>query len=206
MGGWRRLAAILEAQVPRPLKPKRRLEQYRTPPELALQLVAAAEASAQQGCSIVLDLGAGTGMITYAAALTCCYSVGLEVDLDRLLEAKSSSLYGSAVADFVQGDVLQPPLRRCPRRCCIVMNPPFGVVNRGADTAFLRVAAALGPDAIASLHLASSGLDFLRRVYEALGYQVVGYGEYRFPIPQLYERHVKRIHYTRVLLVAARRR
>jgi predicted RNA methylase len=38
----------------------------------------------------------------------------------------------------------------------VVMNPPFGTKLKGADTQFLRVACALGPHAVYSLHKSST--------------------------------------------------
>ena len=205
MTGLRRLARFLEQVVPRPRRPKRMLEQYRTPPELAARLVELCTRAAGKSCGTVIDLGAGTGMISYTAPLGYgLYSVGVEVDEEQLVLSLSAEPYRLSLVELVAADVQRLPLRPC-RGCCVAMNPPFGVVRRGADTLFLRAAAALEPEAIASLHLASSGLGFLEKVYSSLGYRVVFAEEHRFPIPQMYWRHVKRIHYTRVLLLAARR-
>ena len=195
-----RLAPLLERSVPPFPRPRRELEQYRTPPELALRM---AQLLAARGCRSAVDLGSGTGMIAYAASSLGMYVVAVDVDGEAVEAARGSPLYGSLLVDLVQADARRPPLRRAE---CIAMNPPFGVVRRGADVEFLRAAAGLGPVYIASLHLASSGAGFIAEVLAALGYEPLGVEEHRFPIPQVYRRHRKRIHYTRVLLVLARRR
>ena len=195
-----RLAPLLERSVPPFPRPRRALEQYRTPPELALRM---AQLLASRGCLVAADLGSGTGMIAYAASSMGMYVAAIDIDGDALEVARGSPLYASLLVDLIQADARRPPLRRVD---CVAMNPPFGVVRRGADVEFLRAAASLEPSHIASLHLASSGAGFIAGVLGALGYELLGVEEYPFPIPQVHRRHRKRIHYTRVLLVLARRR
>ncbi len=205
MAVLRRLAALLEREVPglRPGEARRELEQYRTPPELALEM-----ASLLHGCRLLVDLGAGTGMLSYAASLLHgTYVVGVDVDSRLLVAARGSSLYGRLLVDFVAAEVSRLPLRAGVHRLCVIQNPPFGVVRRGADRMFVEAAAGLGACTIVSLHLAPQrGTGFLRRLYGSLGYSYMEVGVAGFPLKQLHPRDVKRIHYTRVVIVVARKR
>ncbi|GEM_PF-145560 len=198
-----RARVMLEQLIPQFPRPRRELEQYRTPPELALELVSLLPRS----CRIIVDLGAGTGMLTYAAWVTRgVYAVGVEVDPVAAVAAHSSRLYRESIVDFVVADVSRLPLRGGLSGVCAVQNPPFGFVRRGADRVFVEAAAGLGSQWVASLHLYSdNALAFLERLYRRLGYEPVHVGRVRFPIPPLYPRHFKRIHYASVVVVLARR-
>ena len=199
----RRLAALLEREVPRPPRPKQWLEQYRTPPEVALEM-----ATRLPGCCrVVLDLGSGTGMIAYAASLLRGdYVVAVDIDAEQLEAARGSSLHARLLVDHVQADAASLPLRPA-RGLCVAQNPPFGTKRRGADRVFVEAAASLGAEAIESLHLYSDAArGFLEKLYRGLGYDIAAVDALRFPIPAMYRGHVKRVHYALVLLVSARRR
>jgi len=198
-----RLRRVLEESVPGFPSPRRELEQYRTPPEAALEAVSLLPA----GCRLVVDLGAGTGMIAYAASLSRgWYVVAVDVDDAAVEAARGSSLYPVSLVDFVVADASRLPLRSGAPGLCVAQNPPFGVVRRGADRLFVEAASRLGAAVVVSMHLFSRRAEvFLRRLYGRLGYRVDYMAVLRFPIPQLYPRHAKRIHYASVVLVLARR-
>jgi len=200
----RRLAIMLERLVAGFPQPSRMLEQYRTPAELALRAALLLPSS----CRVVVDLGAGTGMLTYASSLLGhAYTVGLDVDAKALLGARSSPLYSTLVADFVEADAAKPPLRRGISCLCVIQNPPFGLSGaRGMDRVFVEAAAGLGAVAVVSFHHAGSGTDFIERLYASVDYSVAAVEAYRFPIPQLYPSHRRKTFYTKVLLVKAVKR
>lgn len=195
----RRLSIILEQNVADYSKPKRGLEQYRTPPEIALTI---AYRLLSYNCRFYIDLGTGTGMLAYASSLlTRGYTLGIDIDSDSLLDAKRSSLYASLVIDFVQADINNLPLRPCRAKCCIVQNPPFGIYKRGYDSLFVKAAASIEPQLIISLHHAKTSLEYLLNLYNRLGYDFRVVGEESFLIPQMYERHRRRVFHTRVLII-----
>lgn len=200
----RSLKPILEQLVNDYANPKPWLEQYRTPPELALQMTRYA---LMFGCSngVIVDLGAGTGMLSYAAAASGAgYVVGLDVDPDAVKIALGSELYRIlANVDLVVAAAEYPPLRSCG---CAVMNPPFGIHRRGADTAFLLAAIGLGCTVIVSLHhLTRGSVEHVMRLCREKGYRVLGVEEHRFPLKHSMPYHRKRIHYIRVALVVCKR-
>ncbi len=195
----------MERLVARFPSPKRCLEQYRTPPELALRAVSLLSPC---GCEFVVDFGAGTGMLSYAAALLLqVYVVAVEVDGEALSAARSSALYSEFLVDLVQGDATRPPLRTPLWGACIVSNPPFGLHrrSRGLDFRLAISAMELWPVCIVFFHHGGTGGRSLERLYGGRGYSVSCICGERFMIPMLYKRHRRRTYYTEVKLVRALR-
>lgn len=127
--------ARLEA-VPDFAAPQASLEQYRTPPEVAADLLWEAHHEGAVTGRDVLDLGCGTGMFSLGAHLLGASSVtGVDVD-GAALEVASAIVPG----EFVAADVAQwqPPRTYD----TVFMNPPFGAQQRGADRPFYACAAA----------------------------------------------------------------
>lgn len=197
----RRVAMLLERVVPRFPAPKRGLEQYRTPPELALR---AALLLSPCTCRIVVDLGAGTGMLSYAVALLQgVHVVAVEVDADALHAARGSQLYSALLVDLVQADATRPPLRSPLGDSCIVSNPPFGLYrrNRGLDFRFSRSGLGLGPRCLVFFHHGGTSGRGIERLYGGHGYRVECVCGEKFMIPMLYGTHRRRTYYTAVKLV-----
>ncbi len=196
-----KLRVLLEKTVKRFSRPKRSLEQYRTPPEIAVEMATVAKSL---GCynGVIADYGSGTGMITYALAATGArYVVGIEVDEDAVNDATSSELYTILpTVDFIVADATQPPLRKAD---CIVENPPFGISGkRGMDRAFVASALLLKPRALVTLHHADKGtLRVVTLTCREAGFDIKYLNEEEFPIPQTFPNHWKRIHYIRVLVI-----
>jgi len=202
-----RLVILLEREVPRFSKPKQELEQYRTPPEIALHMSVIAT---RLGCRYVMDLGTGTGMIAYASALLGVYVVGVDLDSDALMDAKNSKLYNETIVDFVQADALYLPLREIKRDdgFCILENPPFGLHRRRADTLFLDAASKSGAVYIVSIH--HGGVDktlkYLGKFMHERGYEIRYVEAFKFPIPAMYKGHKRRVYYVPALLIVFEKR
>lgn len=158
MTNKRRLAKRLAA-VEGFAEPRVELEQYRTPPELAATLVHTADLQGDLEGTVV-DLGCGTGMLALAAALRKPRTVGgLDVDARALETARENErrVDPARRVSWVLGDVTAAPLCRSTAggRVTVLMNPPFGAQNEGADRAFLTVAATIA-DVSYSVHNAGS--------------------------------------------------
>lgn len=204
MPSLREFSIFLEQNVAKYSVPKRALEQYRTPPEIAVKMALRA---LFHNCRFCIDLGTGTGMLAYASALVLgSYVVGVDIDDEALSDAKGSVLYSRLIVDFVQGDVSSLPLRDCMGMCCVVQNPPFGMVRRSYDSLFVEAAASLHPVVILSIHHAKTDSEFLSSLYGRLGYSIRIVAEEPFLIPQIYERHRRKTFYTRVLVIEATHR
>ncbi len=199
----RALAAEL-SKYPGFEKPKVRLEQYLTDPELAARI--AFEAAVRSCPMIAADFGSGTGLLLYALHLTGCltYGVGIEVDEDAARVARRALAERRALhaIDVVVGDSRLPPLRPASVDI-VVMNPPFGMRSRrGMDISFLKAALTVARGSIISLHAWSEGL--LDAISRKTGCKprVLHVGYQR--IPAFLEEHRRRIHRVKVALIECR--
>lgn len=118
------------------------LEQYPTSPELAANVVHLADLHGDLS-GVVVDLGAGTGVLALAVATrTPERVVGIERDRAALGTARTNetTLGAERGVDWIQADARRPPIA-C-TDATVVMNPPFGAQygNRGADRGFLDAA------------------------------------------------------------------
>lgn len=200
----RRLSALI-SDYPGFEKPKPKLEQYVTDPELAARI--AFEAAVRACPAIVADFGVGTGLLLYAVALTGCLAYGIGIDVDEEAVASAKRNLGERkllhLVDLVVGDCRSPPLRR-ESVDIVVSNPPFGIRSqRGIDTAFVRAALQVSRVSVISLHAWSEGLP------EALARKAhcrprLIHMDYQ-KIPAFLEHHRRRIHRVKVAIVECRR-
>jgi putative methylase len=118
--------------------PDASLEQYETPATLASRLLHFAWGNGDLD-GFVLDLGCGTGVLGIGAALYGAEVVGVDTDASVLYHARENAATAgvSSATDWVRGDVSCLPVARADT---VVMNPPFGAQNEGADRPFLRAA------------------------------------------------------------------
>ena len=200
-----RRLAVLVSGYPGFEKPKPRLEQYVTDPELAARI--AFETAIRACPAIVADFGVGTGLLLYAISLTGClaYGVGIDIDEDAVTSAKRNLSERKLLhlVDLVVGDCRAPPLRH-ESIDIVVSNPPFGMRSeRGIDTAFVRAALQVSRVSVISLHAWSDGLlEALARKTRCRP-QLLYIGYQR--IPAFLEHHRRRVHRVKVAIVECRR-
>lgn len=137
--------------VPRHPGPDPDLEQYRTPPGIAAELLLAALADGALRDKRVLDLGCGTGMFTVGAALLGARLVtGIELDVDSVALANGAAASaGVASRAWFVCTELASWHPQAGAFDTVIMNPPFGAQkgNKHADRLFLeRAAAAVKPN------------------------------------------------------------
>lgn len=123
--------------------PRVDLEQYPTPPSIAAHLIHLADLYGDLE-SIVVDLGAGTGVLALAAAHRgAARVVGIERDATALAVARKNEhlLEPPKPVDWVLADAACAPLGVT--GATVVMNPPFGAQagQTHADRGFLETAA-----------------------------------------------------------------
>ena len=202
-----KLAVFLERVVPNYTRPKKKLEQYRTPPEIAIKI--AERLVYHYQCKSFIDLGTGTGMLLAATILLGAgYGIGVDIDLDAVKDAKRSPLYTSTgLIELVQADALSPPIRPS-KSYCIVENPPFGISSRRKiDRQFLETAFSLQPRVVASIHSYNEkSLELFEKIAQKENYTVETVLRHYFPIPAVYETHAKRIHYTETMTIFFKRK
>ncbi|PSP85221.1 RNA methyltransferase [Halobacteriales archaeon QS_1_68_17] len=171
--------------------PRAKLEQYRTPPELAATLIHTADLQGDIEDRIVIDLGTGTGMLALGAALRGpSVVVGLDLDPEPLRTARENHRKVGSASDvaWVRADATEPPL--CPGGpTTVVMNPPFGAQagNEHADRGFLATAADIA-DVSYSIHNADSE-GFVRSFAADEGGDVTHAFRAEFELPRQFEFH-----------------
>ena len=139
--------------------PQAALEQYPTPPEIAAHVIHVADLQGDIDGRTVVDLGTGTGMLAFGAALRGpARVVGVEVDREALATAQENRVRVGTTTPihWIQADATRAPL--CIEEpVTVVMNPPFGAQDghEGADRAFLVTAAEVA-DVSYSVHNAGS--------------------------------------------------
>ena len=175
------------SKIPKFENPKAELEQHLTPADLASTILWAAYLSGEIEGKVVADLGCGTGIFCKGAeVLGAEECLCIEIDLEALNIAKSNLNSG-----IVNADVLSCPLRSVDT---VLMNPPFGTVQRGIDKKFLMVAFSIAKEVIYSIHLFSEKTEKLfRRLALNYGFQTETIiTNYKMPIE--YPWHRKRFY------------
>ena len=134
------------------------LEQYPTDASLASEILFLAYLDGNIEDKVVGDFGAGNGIFSVGASLIGArkvYAVEMDPDQCEMIRLNSAGLnievFQGNINDFSQ------------KVDTVVMNPPFGSVNEGADRIFLQKAVALS-NHIYSLHNFKSA-DFVRNFY-----------------------------------------
>lgn len=133
--------------IPRHPKPKVELEQYATPADVAAPLLFEAFALGDLEGKTVADLGAGTGVLSIGSALMGGRVIAVETDEDAITVARSAAEKHQVTIEFWKGDVSEWR----GNADTVVMNPPFGAQNKGADRAFLDAALRAAP-VVYSMH------------------------------------------------------
>ncbi len=181
------LVRALEA-VEGPARPRADLEQVVTPPEVAAELLFAAERWDGLGGRSVLDLGAGTGRLAIGAALLGATPVvAVELDPELAERGRAAAARAGLEVEFVVGDV-----RAWDRAAEVVlMNPPFGAQRRGADRPFWDRALALASRSVHAFALADSRTFIAGRVV-ARGAQILETQPVAWRLPRTFPHHRRR--------------
>ena len=178
-------------------EPKLHLEQFITTPHLASQMlfdIANNYEDIEE--KSVCDLGVGTGMLSIGSSLLGAdFVVGFDIDKDALkqaqknidkLEIENIELVNCDVTKLLRPDQKTSCLKH--RFDTVIMNPPFGTKNQGVDVEFLKVARALCPNTIYSLHKTTTR-NFFERKCASWGLKMEVINELRYNIPKVDNRN-----------------
>lgn len=175
-------------------QPKVQLEQYATTPHLAACMLYTIQSSfGDVEGKLVADLGCGCGTLSFGAAmLGASLCVGFDIDDDALQTFISNrEQLEIEECDSVLCDVISGMSERWDN-CfdTVLMNPPFGTRQKGADMEFVRTGLRIATTAVYSLHKTSTRQHVLARA-RSWGVEAKVLAELRFDLPQTYKFHSK---------------
>lgn len=176
-------------------KPKPELEQYVTPSDIAANLLWTAFMNGNIRKKIVVDLGCGTGIFVFGAALLEAKKVfGFDVDEDALKIARQSwEIIAGTKVPLTEVEFEKKDIKEVHQKCdTIIMNPPFGVQKRNADRIFLKKAFTLAK-VVYSIHKAGS-TNFLEKFAEDNGFSAAHIGTNVLKLPPTMKFHKERKH------------
>ncbi len=185
-------------------QPKIKLEQYVTPSEIAADLLWNAYMLNDIKNKIVLDACSGTGILGIGALLLDAKKV-IFVEIDKDVE----NLIKENIENFYMGEkeekkyeIVIEDIKKSRKKFkvdTIIMNPPFGTINRHSDIEILRKVREWA-NIIYCFHLAATE-DYIKKKAKDLKLQISNIWKYRFLIKSSLKFHKKEKHYTDIIVV-----
>eukprot|EP00898_Chlorokybus_atmophyticus_P005372 jgi/Chlat1/5836/Chrsp4S06359 len=176
--------------------PRIELEQYPTGAHIAARMLYTMDASyGDIEGKLVVDLGCGGGVLGIGAlALGAGHVVGVDVD-ESALELTRANCESFEFEDGDDMDLVLADVSRLTsglRAETVVMNPPFGTRQKGADMIFLGTALQIASEAVYSLHK-SSTREHVHKASKSLGARSAEVlAELRYNLPATYSFHKRR--------------
>ena len=169
------------------------LEQYSTPPDIALEIIKKVNASGNLSGKVA-DLGCGTGRLAIAAAILGAKVTGFEIDEKAIGIAKDYSKHNYLDITWVN----QPIEGIEDKFDTVIMNPPFGSQRPGADKIFLEKAMKMATH-IWTIHL-SETRKFIEKLVEDNNCQIIELYEFRYPLKMTMPFHSKEVSVENAIL------
>ena len=169
------------------------LEQYSTPPDIALEIIKKVNASGNLSGKVA-DLGCGTGRLAIAAAILGAKVTGFEIDQKAISIAKDYSKLNNLEITWIN----QPIEGVEDSFDTVIMNPPFGSQRPGADKIFLEKAMEIAAH-IWTIHL-SGTRKFIEKLVEDNNYQIIELYEFRYPLEKTMPFHSKDVSVENAIL------
>jgi putative methylase len=181
---------MLLQQTPAFPKPQPALEQYQTPATIASDILFFSYQNHDILQKNVVDLGCGTGIFSFGAAVLGAKSVlGIDIDQESIILAKEFAHIHKLNITFLTQDISLSDFSAD----TVIMNPPFGAQknNIHADQLFLRKAIKHA-SVIYSIHLTKT-ISHLEKFIEHIGGKIDDVFEVPFPLKAQFDFHKKLI-------------
>ncbi|WP_175060193.1 METTL5 family protein [Thermococcus sp. 2319x1] len=172
-------------------EPKPELEQYRTPGNVAAELLWLANSLGEIEGKVIADLGAGTGVLSIGASLMGAKKVyAVEKDKKALeMAMENAKTLNISNIEFVEASVEDFDINVD----TVIMNPPFGSQNPKADRPFLLKAFEIS-DVVYSIHLAKEEVrKFIEAFVKDNGFKITHRLTLSFEIPAQFFFHRKKL-------------
>ncbi|MBU1976229.1 MAG: METTL5 family protein [Nanoarchaeota archaeon] len=176
-------------------KPNVNYEQYPTDSEVAASILWAARMNKDITGKVVADLGCGTGILGIGALILRAKRVVfvdkdeavLKIAEDNLRQIEDHIQESIDDAEFVNYEITDffSPVD------VVIMNPPFGTRNPGADKVFLERAMKISR-VVYSIHKASTK-EHIRGFIERNNFRIKYEKEFEMPIKNAMKHHTKKL-------------
>lgn len=172
-------------------EPKPELEQYKTPGDVAAELLWLAHSLGEIEGKVIADLGAGTGVLSIGASLMRAKKVyAVEKDEKALkIAMENARALNITNIEFVEASVEEFNVKVD----TVIMNPPFGSQNPKADRPFLLKAFEIS-NVVYSIHLAKEEVrKFIEAFIKDNSFKITHRLTLTFEIPPQFFFHRKRL-------------
>ncbi|BAB67251.1 METTL5 family protein [Sulfurisphaera tokodaii] len=160
-----------------------------TPSYLASEIIWAAYLRGDIENKVVADLGCGTGKLCYGISILGGYCLCIDIDIESLKIAKEFFEEKELNVDVINADINYLQIKAD----TVIQNPPFGVVNKGADLLFLSKALDISKT-VYSIHKSNEkSRELIYRLGNKKGFNVTILTQ-KFKMNAYYPWHKKRIH------------
>ncbi|MFW6144011.1 MAG: METTL5 family protein [Candidatus Natronoplasma sp.] len=189
MGGIKKKDLEMKLEdIPSHPDPSPSLEQYTTSSHIAADVLFTAYVNEDIFGKVVADLGCGTGIFALGSAYLGAEKViGVDID-EKAVETAERVAEDWSLLDVIDFEVKDIDGYRT-KVDTVIMNPPFGAQDKGADISFLEKAFEVA-ERVYSLHNAKT-MDFLKKFIKDHGYCVFWEKRYMFDIYHMFEYHTK---------------
>ncbi len=174
--------------------PKVSAEQYETPSNIAAEILWDCYMQGKIQGKVIVDLGAGTGILGLGALLLGAQRVLLvesessawQTAMENYNQLKSEyEVPGKADFELNQAETVDFSAD------LVLQNPPFGTKQAHADKAFLEAAVRIAPTII-SFHKSSTDV-FVKAFADDNNLKITRQWQFAFPLKQTMKHHEKRV-------------
>ena len=181
--------------------PDPKAEQYPTDSEVAAEIIWDAFMAGDIEGKSIADIGCGTGILGIGALIQNarrCIFVDIDANAIRTAQYNLRMVDGHIEEAMESAEFLNYGIEDFFTPVdTVLMNPPFGTRNKGADLQFLKRAFQISK-CIYTLHKASTK-DYIRKVIEQHGWKVTYEKEFDMPLKNTMAHHTRKIQRIKVV-------